>query len=699
MNKQLASKFLDAISHERDQDVEITSQLLNSLPLSKLIENGYAISNLLLENIKTGLGGKLYLELSPDNAINDSIVNNGNIKTGDIVLIKPLISHSNKAKHHRNKKAHEHNGDIDTNDTDNIQCDGTIFKISDQQITIALNESSQEPQENITTKLYSFNRLYLLKTTNTITYKRMESTMRKLSEFEGIPSNKIIQYLLNERPFLKQTTSSNNIQFHNENLNQSQREAIKFALINDISIIHGPPGTGKTYTLIELIQQLVERGQRILVCGPSNISVDTILERLNGVLPGNLLLRIGHPARLLDSNLRHSLDILSKSGDAGAIVKDIYHDIDKTISGIKKLKSYKDKRESWKEVKELRKELRIRERKVINDLILEAKVVVATLHGSSSRDLCKLYNDESVTSLFDTLIIDEVSQSLEPQCWIPLISHYKSDISKLVLAGDNKQLPPTIKTEDNKLVQKLLQTTLFDRLVSIYGDQFRKLLNVQYRMNEEIMEFSSNEMYEGKLLADVTVASHLLSDLSGVDSNEDTDIPLIWYDTQGDEFMESVSDSNTNNNNNNNNNNPLASSKFNENEALVVKDHVEKLIASNVPQECIGIISPYSAQVNLLKSLIRTDYPLIEISTVDGFQGREKEVIILSLVRSNDKFEVGFLSDDRRLNVAMTRPKRQLCVVGNIECLQRSQVPFLKKWADWSEENSEIRYPDINDLL
>ena len=127
--------------------------------------------------------------------------------------------------------------------------------------------------------------------------------------------------------------------------------------------------------------------------------------------------------------------------------------------------------------------------------------------------------------------------------------------------------------------------------------------------------------------------------------------------------------------------------------------HVTKLIESNLDQRYIGIISPYSAQVSLLKKFVHSKYPLVEISTVDGFQGREKEVIVLSLVRSNDRFEVGFLRDERRLNVAMTRPKRQLCVIGNMETLERSRVPFLKSWVAWSEEHSEIRYPDLDEIL
>lgn len=662
MNKDLSKLFLECIAYEQKQDVEITSNLLSNSPLSKLVSAGYAISNLQLDNIRTGIAGRIYVELSSDRAV-DQEFNTGDIKVGDIVILNPF----------RNK----------TKGDDEITVDAVVSRVSNNNVVIAVDESKD--QEVI--KLYSFNRFYLLKTTNTITYKRMQSTMRKLSEFESMPDNPIIQYLLYQREYLPKAPERD-IKFYNENLNQSQRDAISHSLANEISIIHGPPGTGKTYTLVELIKQLYEKGERILICGPSNISVDTILERLDNVVPGDALLRIGHPSRLLPQILSHSMEVLSKTGDSGMIVKDILKEIDENISRIKKTKSSKDRREGWKEVKELRKELRQREKKSVRDLISKSRIIVTTLHGSSSRELVGFY--ESFPKLFDSLIIDEVSQSLEPQCWIPLISHIKSDIRKLVIAGDNKQLPPTIKTENNNLVVKTLGTTIFDRLVAHYGNSFKYLLNVQYRMHEDIMNFSSKELYQDRLIAAEYVAKRTLSDLPGVDPDDNTEIPCIWYDTQGDDFPERADEGN--------NNLALFSSKFNENEAYLSLYHIEGLISSNVPQEAIGIISPYSSQVSFLKRLVHAKYPRIEINTVDGFQGREKECIILSLVRSNEEFEVGFLKDERRLNVAMTRPKRQLCVIGNMETLERSKVPFLKKWVNWAEENFEIRYPDLSEF-
>ncbi|SCU88622.1 LAME_0E00562g1_1 [Lachancea meyersii CBS 8951] len=659
MNKVLGQTFLESILYEQSQDVEITAKLLESLPVNQLVAKGLAINHLTLQNVRSGLAGKLYMELGPDSAFDTEIIR-GDVKNGDLVLLKSSSSKN-----------------------DDCCCEGVVAKSTDKMITIAIDES----QENTALKFYNFSRLYLLKTTNTITYKRMQSTMRKLCEFEETPNNEIIQYLVNKREFTPRNQKLNT-KFFNDSLNDSQKKAIDFSLQNQLSIIHGPPGTGKTHTLVELIRQLYGQGHRILVCGPSNISVDTILERLATVLPGQALLRIGHPARLLDKNLAHSLEVLSKSGDAGAIVRDISKEIDDTIAKNKKLKSYKDRKASWNEVKILRKELKAREQKVITDLILSARVVVCTLHGSSARELINCYSQTD--HLFDTLVIDEVSQSLEPQCWIPLISHYKSNIQKLVLAGDNKQLPPTIKTENNDKVKQTLSTTLFDRLVKVYGESFRNLLDTQYRMNKMIMDFSSQEMYSGKLKAADTVANWTLADLPESDVNDETEAPLIWYDTQVGDCPEKDEDIDV----------PGAiSSKLNENEAYLALFHVSKLISSNISEDLIGIISPYNAQVSLLKKIVHAKYPRVEISTVDGFQGREKDVIILSLVRSNDSFEVGFLADERRLNVAMTRPKRQLCVIGNMETLGRSKVKFLKDWTRWSEHNSEVRYPDLSEVL
>ncbi len=514
----------------------------------------------------------------------------------------------------------------------------------------------------------------------------MQFALKRLSE---IQPNELTDALLGKsNPPLNPLVD---VEFFDSSLNDPQKEAIKFVLGDvPVSIIHGPPGTGKTHTIIEIIRQLVKRGERVLVCGPSNISADIILERLDGLLPSDKLLRLGHPARLLTANLKHSLEIVSKTSELGDIVKDVRSDIDKNVRSIKKTRSGRERREIFQELKYLRKEYRTREKKLIGDILLDSQVVVATLHGAGSRDIeevAKFHCGDK--PLFSTIIIDEISQSLEPQCWIPIVVSPKTH--KLILAGDNQQLPPTVKIEKDKKARSVMQRTLFDRLLKIHGDSIRKMLTIQYRMNSSIMEFPSKELYESKLIAADSVANRLLCDLPGVKKTDDTETPVVWIDTQGGDYPEedvldsssSRSDSNTS-----------VVGKYNQQEARIVKKYVETLISANVSPTDIGIIAPYNAQVAILKKWIHVDHPDVEISTVDGFQGREKEAIILSLVRSNPEFKVGFLDEERRLNVAITRPKRHLCVIGDMETVSHGSR-FLKNYVKWAEYNSDLRYPDM----
>ena len=383
------------------------------------------------------------------------------------------------------------------------------------------------------------------------------------------------------------------------------------------------------------------------------------------------------------------------------------------LTKIKKCKKYGERKALYSELKLLKKELRQRERKIVNELLVQAQVVVATLHGSGSYELKNSVgtnNNEGI--VFDTIIIDEVSQSLEPQCWIPLL--LSNRFKRLVIAGDNMQLPPTIKTQKSNSSSpssssssaSILATTLFDRLMKhCHGEKYKKLLDVQYRMNKSIMQFPSMQLYDNQLKCDDSVREISLVDLPGVELNDDTMTKCIWYDTQGGEFPEQISESID------------GDSKYNDMELLVVKGHIKKLLSSGVQPQDIGVIAPYSAQVQNLKKQMGLGGEVggsangdkdgqIEISTVDGFQGREKEVIILTLVRSNDSREIGFLSEQRRLNVAMTRPKRQLCVVGDLELMNQSGNKFLQSWSKFVEDGNndgdvifEIEYPNLDDYI
>ncbi|PKS06623.1 hypothetical protein jhhlp_007372 [Lomentospora prolificans] len=439
------------------------------------------------------------------------------------------------------------------------------------------------------------------------------------------------------------------IEWFDPTLNDSQRDAIRFALASrEIALIHGPPGTGKTHTLIELILQLVKRNQRILVCGPSNISVDNIVERLS---PRKVpILRLGHPARLLPSVLNHSLDVLTRTSEAGAIVSDVRAEMDAKQASIRKTKTGRERRQIYGDLKELRKEYREREKKCVTDLVRGSGVVLATLHGAGGFQL----RDER----FDVVIIDEASQALEAQCWVPLLA-----AKKAVCAGDHLQLPPTIKSLNSKTKKKpategdeevavtgiTLETTLFDRLLALHGTSIKRMLTTQYRMHDKIMRFPSDELYESKLVAADAVKDKLLTDLPyDVEENENTNEPLIFIDTQGGDFPEKSEEEED----------ALkkgklgglhSESKSNEMEALLVRQHVKELVDSGVRAEDIAVVTPYNAQLGLLAPL-KERFPGIELGSVDGFQGREKAAVIVSLVRSNSQGEVGFLGEKRRLN-------------------------------------------------
>lgn len=493
----------------------------------------------------------------------------------------------------------------------------------------------------------------------------------------------------------------------NESLNDSQKAAIEFALASqDIALIHGPPGTGKTQTLIELIIQLLRPEQqkpnqkpvKLLVCGPSNISVDNIVERLSPYkIP---MVRLGHPARLLPSVLNHSLDILTKTSEAAAIVHDVRKEMDAKQASISKMRSGRERKAIYGDMRELRKEFRDRERQCVDELVRRSRVVLATLHGAGGHQL--------KSAEFDVVIIDEASQALEAQCWIPLLS-----AKKAVLAGDHLQLPPTIKSLNSKSTSKLrkddrsraedagntpsmtLETTLFDRLLKLHGDDIKRMLTTQYRMHESIMDFPSSSLYNGELKAAEAVKSHLLKDLKyGVTQTDDTTMPLVFYDTQGGDFPEKAEDEEIGNRKKKS---LTAESKSNENEAALVRRHVRALIDAGVCAEDIAVVTPYNAQLSILSTMLKDTYPALELGSVDGFQGREKEAVVLSLVRSNSEHEVGFLGEKRRLNVAMTRPRRHLCVVGDSETVGRGST-FLKSWMQHLEEHADLRYPDPSEL-
>lgn len=469
--------------------------------------------------------------------------------------------------------------------------------------------------------------------------------MQKMSESEHSPLMRVIFGQASPTP-VQPRELEKKIDWIDSSLNDSQKEAINFSIASsDIALIHGPPGTGKTHTLIELILQFLKQGKRLLVCGPSNISVDNIVERLS---PHKVpMVRLGHPARLLPGVLNHSLEILTRTSEAAEIVRDIRNEMDAKQASIRKTRNGRERKAIYGEMRELRKEYRQREGRCIDELIRTSKVVLATLHGSGGFHM--------KNQKFDVVIIDEASQALEAQSWVAILA---SGAEKVILAGDHLQLPPTIKSLSSKTAKKeaktnqeddvKLETTLFDRMLNLHGEDIKRMLTIQYRMHEKINAFPSAALYESKLIAADVVKSRLLVDLPyDVEETDDTKEPLVFWDTQGGNFPEKIEDEEAAKTSRSS---LLGESKSNEHEAAIVKMHVQTLVDAGIKPEHIAVVTPYNGQLAILSQMLKERFRGIELGSIDGFQGREKEAIVVSLVRSNPEHEVGFLGEKRRLN-------------------------------------------------
>lgn len=438
-------------------------------------------------------------------------------------------------------------------------------------------------------------------------------------------------------------------------LDESQRAAVEHALAaKEVAVIHGPPGTGKTTAVVELIRQAVRRGERVLACAPSNLAVDNLLERL--LAAGERAIRIGHPARVLPELREHTLDLQVAAHPDLKLAREWTKQawaLRRQASKFTRTAPEKGaRREQRDEAKRLLADARKMEERLVAHLLDSATVVCATLTG---------LDDELLGDLqFDLAVIDEAAQTTEPACWIPLLR-----AKRLVLAGDHCQLPPTILSAE---AQRLgFDFSLMQRLVEQWGDVISRQLTTQYRMHEQIMQFSSAEFYESSLIADDSVREHLLADLPHVAPSPLTQTAMQFIDTAGSDCVEQAESE--------------GSSRNNPGEADVVARQVQELLAAGVAPSEMAVITPYAAQARLLRTLIGN--AAIEIDTVDGFQGREKEAVIISLVRSNTTGEVGFLSDTRRTNVALTRARRKLIVIGDSSTLANHE--FYRRLLDHFE--------------
>lgn len=429
-------------------------------------------------------------------------------------------------------------------------------------------------------------------------------------------------------------------------LDASQRGAVRFALTaRDVAIIHGPPGTGKTTTLVALVREAVRRGQRVLVCAPSNLAVDNLLEGL--LARGEKPVRLGHPARVLPQLRARTLDLLVEDHPdvrlARKWAKEAYALFRQASKWTRARPEPGARRDLRQEARSLLADARRQEAGAVDAVLDTARVVCATLTGLDSEVLGK--------RRFDLLVIDEACQATEPASWLGLLW-----AQRVVLAGDHCQLPPTVISVE--AAKQGLGVSLLERLVALHGERVTRRLDVQYRMHTDIMRFSSAEFYEGTLQADASVAGHRLCDLPGVAESFFTTQPVEFIDTAGAGYDEQQE--------------PDGESRFNLAEAALAARKTRALLDAGLAPEQVAVISPYAAQVRRLRQELAV--PGLEIDSIDGFQGREKEAVVLSLVRSNPQGEVGFLGDVRRLNVALTRARRKLIVIGDSATL--STLPF-----------------------
>jgi ATP-dependent RNA/DNA helicase IGHMBP2 len=486
-------------------------------------------------------------------------------------------------------------------------------------------------------------------------YEEMFSAMK--TAHNELEKNELYQVIIGSKPAIAHDELEN-VKF--EKLNESQNAAAnKIIKSNHLAIVHGPPGTGKTTTLVEVIQHFVKvKNEKVLVVAPSNIAVDLLTEILSEA--GLNVMRVGNPGRISEHLQGQSLDgkiqnhpaykDIKKWKKQASEYKNMAHKYKRNFG-----KAERDQRKAlFDEAYKLMKEVEKIEQYILEDLGQKTQVVTATLVGSNH------YTVRDLT--YDTVVIDEAGQTTEPACWIPIQKG-----KKLVLAGDHCQLPPTIKSTQN--TAEGLTYTLLEKLVEKQKDAVT-LLQTQYRMHQDIMAYSSKVFYENKLIAHESVADLKLYNLPA----------LQFIDTAGKGFEEKLE----------------GTSSTNPEEALFLVQRIESFFeeitkTENAKLPEIGVISPYKKQASIIDDLVQNSEILkpflkqISVNTVDSFQGQERDAIFISLTRSNAEGVIGFLGDTRRMNVAMTRAKSHLLIVGD-----SATIGSHKFYADFITYTQEI---------
>jgi ATP-dependent RNA/DNA helicase IGHMBP2 len=492
-----------------------------------------------------------------------------------------------------------------------------------------------------------------------VSYREMDHALGEVMGAHGNRLAELRDVLLGARQARFRAHKADDL-FYPSPLNDSQLAAVRHVITaQDVAIIHGPPGTGKTTTLVQAILETIRRERRVLVCAPSNTAVDLLTEKL--AERGVNVIRMGNPSRVSSLLLEHTLD-------ARVIAHPSYskmRSMRQTADQHRETASVRTRHFGFEERQQrllLKEEARMLcqaaddlERFIAQDVLESVQVITCTLVGASNRNIRHL--------TFETVFIDEAAQALEPGCWIPIAKG-----KRVILAGDHHQLPPTVKSE--KAAREGLRETLFEKCIKRQPAMTR-MLTVQYRMHEHIMGFSSEQFYDGQLEPHHSVRH---AGLEAYDLSFAPDLPVEFLDTAGFGFLEITI--------------PESRSTANPEEADLLLKRLAQLLEPYDQAEheqdllTIGVIAPYRAQINYLLDAIEENddlngllqHRMLSVGTVDSFQGQERDIIAISLTRSNNYGEIGFLSDIRRMNVGMTRARRKLLLVGDSSTL--SSNPF-----------------------
>jgi ATP-dependent RNA/DNA helicase IGHMBP2 len=621
-----ARQHAELLELERRAELAEVEQLLRTRTETELEARGVLLRKLVAQDLEPGFGGRLHAVLQRSRG--DELPAH-RFAPGDCVGLRPSRA--------------------DT-DPGAPSISGVVVRVQRHAITVALDDEDAELPDL----------LRLEQLAPDVTHRRQLAALRALPEQKRDDRAPLrdVCFLAREPEFAPAPAAAQ-VPFLDPTLDPAQCEAVALCLrARQLALVHGPPGTGKTTTVVEVIRQAVARGERVLACAPSNVAVDNLTERLAAAAVP--VVRLGHPARVLAAVRDLSLASQVAADEEQRVARDLRRELERLQRKLPKTTGRLERRELRDQLKRLRREQRTLETAITQGVLDRARVVLATTTGAADAWLGE--------RVFDLAVVDEAAQAIEAACWIPLLRARRA-----VLAGDHRQLGPTILSAEAAAAG--LARTLFERLAdSAAGPAITAMLTVQYRMHERIMGWPDQRLYGSRLRADASVEAHRLADLPGVTATELTEAPLVFVDTAGCGGDETPGDED--------------GSKQNPFEAELVQKHVAALLHAGVPAAAIGVITPYNAQVQLLRGLLPADQGL-EVNTVDGFQGREKEAIVLSLVRSNEHGEVGFLADLRRLNVAITRARRHLAVFADSATLAYDDD--LASFVDWCQRHACYR--------